>query len=723
MKQQTGRFTNKRIFDIAAAVCAALILSVMPISMLVKAGANAIGGVVVLTRTANLAAPSGSVNPHGAATYEVYDSGQRELEIEAEDVNAANGTVLSFFVDGNSVGQASLSDQKAKLKLKTELGQIVPTVSGGAAVQVRNGATVILNGVFSGGGGATPSPTASPNVSPTGTTSPSPGVSPTVSPSPNASPSPTVSPSPNGGDLFAALSGAIVNGVLPKGFAQYEIHSSRTELEVSVRQVNLPIGTSLAIAINNISVGQIVLESGGEGRLRLRSDNGQTVPVITSGSTITVKNGGATILSGTFGGGATPSPSPNSSPTPGASPSPSVSPTPNQGRYFEAHLSGSRMNPPVATAARGEVKVFLNQAENQATITGEFHNLSSAQTAARIEVTVGTTSVAYSFPTIGGRNGNFPNAVISVTAAQIAQLRTGLWSAVIASVNNPNGEIRGQLTTHSDSSDFDGDGSDDVAVFRPSTGVFYTQNSQGFAAQTFGGANDKLVSGDFDGDGRTDAAVFQNAGGAGVWAIKRSSDGGTTTAQFGYASDTPVRGDFDGDGRSDLAVYRASSGTWFVQRSGDSGFFAAQFGTSEDIPVASDVDGDGKSDIAVFRPSTGVWYWLRSGDGGSGAMQFGLRGDIPISGDFDGDGKSDVSVFRPSNGVWYIYYSSNGTYDIRQFGLGGDVPVAGNYDGDSKTDIAVFRPSNGVWYIWRSVDGAFDYRQFGLSGDIPVISR
>lgn len=700
MKRIEGRLQNGRVLNIVVGAFAAIILSILPISMMVDASEQAMGGVVILTRTANLVSPTGSVNPHGDATYEVYNSGQREIEIETEDVNAANGTILSFFVDGNLAGQISLFDQKAKLKLKTELGQVVPTVNGGSTVQVRNGATIILNGVFNGAN-PTPSPSVSPTVSP----------SPTTSPSPNGSPSP--SPLPIGGDLFAALTGATINGALPNGFAQYEFHSNRTELEIRVRQVNLPIGTTLAVSVNNISVAQLVLESGGEGRLRLRSDNGQTVPVATAGSTIAVKNGNTTVLSGTFGGEATPNPSP----------SPSANPTPTQGKSFEAHLSGSLMNPPVSTNATGEVKVLLNQNENLATVTGEFHNLSSAQTGAKIEILVGTTSGTFSFTTTGGTNGKFLTSTFPVTSAQVAQLRTGLWSAVVVSVNNPNGEIRGQLTTHSNSSDFDGDGRNDVAVFRPSAGTWFTQNSQGFGAQTFGSATDKLVSGDFDGDGRTDAAVFQNINGAGIWSINRSSDGGTTFAQFGLVSDTPVRGDFDGDGRSDLAVYRSSTGTWYIQRSNNSGFVGVQFGASEDIPVATDLDGDGKADIAVFRPSNGVWYWLSSSNDRFSAVQFGQNGDVPIAGDFDGDGKADLSVFRPSNGVWYIQRSSDGTYDFRQFGLGTDVPVAGNYDGDNKTDIAVFRPSNGIWYIWRSIDGAVDYRQFGQNGDIPTVSR
>lgn len=736
MKQKLNKFNRGRVLNIAAIICAAVVLAILPVSMLVNASGNATGSVVVLTRTANLVSPTGSVNPHGDATYEVYDSGQRELEIEAEDVNAANGTLISFFVDGNNVGQIALSQQKAKLKLKTELGQTVPTVNAGSTVAVRNGATTILTGTFNGGTGSTPSPSVSPSPSGSPTTSPSaspsvspsaspsvspsgsPSPSPSVSPSPSPSGSPSPSPSPNGGDLFAALTGATVNGVLPNGFAQYELHSSRTELEIRVRQVNLPSGTALTVSIVNSVVGQLILESGGEGRLRLRSDNGQNVPVITAGTTITLKNGAATILSGTFtGGGTTPSPSPS------GSPSPSPSQTPNQGRYFETHLTGSQVAPPVSTAATGEIKVFLNQTETQATITGEFHNLSSAQTSAKIVLNVGDSSVVYAFPVVGGANGRFPNATVAVSAAQIAQLRTGLWTAVIASTNFPNGEIQGRLTTHSNHSDFDGDGSSDIAVFRPSSGIWYVQNSEGFSARAIGGANDRIISGDFDGDGKTDAAVFRNVGGAGVWSIKRSSDAGTTETQFGLATDVPVRGDFDGDGRNDLAVYRPSSGAWYIQPSNNSALIGVQFGAAEDIPAAVDFDGDGRTDIAVFRPSNGAWYYLRSSDGGFRGAQFGQNGDVPLNGDFDGDGKADLAVFRPSNGAWYILRSSDGAYDFRQFGSSGDVPVAGNYDGDGATDIAVFRPSNGVWYIWRSLDNAFSYQFFGQAGDIPTPAR
>ena len=138
-----------------AAAAAFLLAAWVSIPALIS-GVKADGTPLVAVRTATLAAPSGTVNPHGEATWELYQSGNRELEVEVEDLNLPQGTVLTSFINGNNVGSAAVDDRgRSRLRLKTEDGQAVPVVNDGSTCEVRNGATLIVSGIF-GGGGATP---------------------------------------------------------------------------------------------------------------------------------------------------------------------------------------------------------------------------------------------------------------------------------------------------------------------------------------------------------------------------------------------------------------------------------------------------------------------------------------------------------------------------------------------------------------------------------------
>src|SRR5215213_6339833 len=274
---------------------------------------------------ASLTGPAiGGVTPGGFAEHRTDDSGRRRLDVQASSVNLPQGTVLNVVLNNAVVGQMTVNQfSGAFLSLDSNNGQNVPPASNGNTVAVMNGTTTVVSGVFgvvtptpspsgSPTGSPSPSPSVSPTGSPNGSPSPSPSVSPSASPSvsptasptgsPNGSPSPspsvsptgspTGSPSPspspgNNGDLFAGLTGPTLNGVLPNGFAQFEFHSSRVELEVRVLQVNLPNGTMLNVVINNQIAGQMFVSSN-EGRLRLRSDNGQNVPNVTPGMRIDI---------------------------------------------------------------------------------------------------------------------------------------------------------------------------------------------------------------------------------------------------------------------------------------------------------------------------------------------------------------------------------------------------------------------------------------------------
>ncbi|MCP4216314.1 MAG: S8 family serine peptidase [bacterium] len=241
--------------------------------------------------------------------------------------------------------------------------------------------------------------------------------------------------------------------------------------------------------------------------------------------------------------------------------------------------------------------------------------------------------------------------------------------------------------------DFDGDGCDDLAVYRPLNGRWCVK---GAPSVSWGIPGDIPVPGDYNGDGTTDIAIFRPS--TGRWCIK-----GQASIAWGTATDIPVPGDYDGDGTTDIAIYRPSNGRWCIK-----GQTSQAPGVVGDIPVPADYDADGTTDVAVFRPATGCWYIM-----GQDPIAWGTSTDIPVVADYNGDGTADIAIFRPSTGRWCIKGQSS-----QAWGTGSDYAVPADYDGDGSADIAIFRPSNGTWAI-----KGLPSERYGVSTDIPLVSH
>jgi hypothetical protein len=270
--------------------------------------------------------------------------------------------------------------------------------------------------------------------------------------------------------------------------------------------------------------------------------------------------------------------------------------------------------------------------------------------------------------------------------------------------------------------DYDGDGKQDVAVYRDATGEWMvlksTTNFMTVFSINFGGVGYVPVAGDYDGDGKTDPAVYRLS--TGVWSVLKSSTSYMTSinVSWGGSGYTPVPGqDFDGDFKADLTIYQQSTGQWSVLKSSTNYMttIVANWGGAGYSLVPGDYDGDSKADFGLYHRATGWWYILRSDAAymASIAKNWGGVGYMPVPADYDGDGKFDLGVFQVSTGNWHVLTSTTNyvnTFMVASWGSGSDKPVtsainiggtddtrATDFDADGRAEITVYETTTGVW--------------------------
>ncbi len=247
--------------------------------------------------------------------------------------------------------------------------------------------------------------------------------------------------------------------------------------------------------------------------------------------------------------------------------------------------------------------------------------------------------------------------------------------------------------------DFDGDGRGDPMLVELDalgravwtilqTGTNTIRNVQWGDFNTAVG--DTLAINDYDGDGRQDIAVYRRSNGQ--WSIIQSSNGQSRFEFWGASTgsaatgDQPSVGDYDGDGSADLTVVR-NEGTqrvWYIRQSATGTLRVVTWGLAS-VPADGffffapiDIDGDGKQDVAVNRTvgTQRVHIIQRSSDGVQSSIPWGPAGtgSTALFGDYDGDGKTDFVARVASGGIfnWNILQSSNGAHRTVQWGQTGD---------------------------------------------------
>ena len=312
--------------------------------------------------------------------------------------------------------------------------------------------------------------------------------------------------------------------------------------------------------------------------------------------------------------------------------------------------------------------------------------------------------------------------------------------------------------------DFNGDGKTDWAVIRltsPGTPyvwwIRYNGTENGVGGFQFGLRGlDTPVPLDYDGDGKDDVAVWRGSGTGTSYYFILNSSTNTVSAVYtgGVRGDSAVPADYDGDGKDDPAVFispTVAQGAGFSywcyvgslnnpQQARTCVQWGSRYNTGlndKDEPYPGDFDGDGKADFAVQRPinesvpnppaNSPAIFYIRTASGNTFYEYFGYSGDRILPGDYDGDGKTDLAVSRgfnvnPGSVNWYIRYRNGRPDSYLTFGEGVvDSFAQGDYNGDGADDIAVFRRDNGTFY-WRSalnanIGGAY---QWGNSSDLPA---
>ena len=199
------------------------------------------------------------------------------------------------------------------------------------------------------------------------------------------------------------------------------------------------------------------------------------------------------------------------------------------------------------------------------------------------------------------------------------------------------------------------------------TGIYNTGTAEfTFDGKTvnFGQTNDEPIIGDWDGDGYDEIGLFRSSTSMFYlvtrnWATLPYDVGAADKdIPFSYPEDIPIAGDWDGDGDDDIGGYYPGTFYLYLLNLGSStatSYVDVPFGLADDIPLIGDWDNDGDDDVAVCRKydqnNNPTYYFDLDHTGGQhelGPYEWGDNDDIPIAGRWNAGSGDKIGVYRPS---------------------------------------------------------------------------
>jgi GH25 family lysozyme M1 (1,4-beta-N-acetylmuramidase) len=203
--------------------------------------------------------------------------------------------------------------------------------------------------------------------------------------------------------------------------------------------------------------------------------------------------------------------------------------------------------------------------------------------------------------------------------------------------------------------DWDGDGTDTVSAYDPTTGTFLISNSpetgQAQYVIRYGNPGAVPLVGDWDGDGKDNIGVQMGNGFYLRTSPVTSSTETTTLVRYGDVGDSPLVGDWDGDGKDNVGVYKPGLGRFYLRMSANTDptetTVSVAYGNPGAVPLVGDWNGDGKDNIGVRMGNT---FYFRTSEvttptETTTSISYG-NGDneYPITGDWNADGKDTQGI-------------------------------------------------------------------------------